>query len=69
MYFLIILAEPFQRNADEPDENDERMLDSRNEEDSGMEGSENDEFQDQNDDIERKNIAKDPRRKCSYNIV
>ena len=69
MYVLIILAEPFQRNVDEPDENDEGVLDPRNEEDFGIEESEIDEVEDENDDSERKNIAKDPRRKCSHNII
>ena len=67
VYVLIILGEPFQRDADEPEENDEEVSEPRNNEDSGIDESEIDEFV-ENDDSKTKNIANDARRKFSYNI-
>ena len=64
-----MLGEAFKRDADEPAENDEGVLDPRNEEDPGMDESEIDEFVDENDDSETKNIANDALCMFSYNII
>ena len=64
-YILIILAEPFQRDADEPG-NDE-VSDPRKEEDSDMEDY--DDYVGETDDSEDKEDVNDPQRKSTYNMI
>ena len=59
MYVLIILAEPFQQDADEPDDND-AVSDPRMEEDSDIEQRDINDFVGETDDSEDKEVVNDP---------
>ena len=65
---LIILAEQFQRDVDEPDEND-GLSDPRNKKDSDIEERDINDFVGEIDGSEDKEDANDPRRKFTYNMI
>ena len=67
VYILIILAEPFQRDADEPDENDE-VSDRREEQDSEIEEPDMNDSVGEINGSEDKEVANDP-CKFTYNVI